>query len=358
MNFRLSTPQPHRHPLPTTRALSLSHIIFERDDLNQAKAFLIDFGLSVALHTEEALYMRGSDAAPFCYVIRKAEQSRFVGFGLQVESVDDLQKLTALKGASSILSAPYPGGGKLVRLRDPASYCVEAITEQALLTPTVHGVPHALNGPASTNQINQTRRVEAIPPLINRLGHVALEIANFQETCAWYTQHFGFIPSDVQVLPGGSPAVTFLRLDRGDSPTDHHTLGLVQGVTSAFNHCSFEVKDIDAIAMGQRILRKRRHHHAWGMGRHILGSQIFDYWRDPWHDKHEHYCDGDQFTAEVPMGVHEVSAEAMSQWGPPMPKSFTRPKFRLSLVSELAHHLRHTPDLTLAKIKQLAKIFA
>jgi hypothetical protein len=26
------------------------------------------------------------------------------------------------------------------------------------------------------------------------------------------------------------------------------------------------------------------------LGRHIPGSQIFDYWKDPWGDKPEHYC--------------------------------------------------------------------
>ena len=51
-----------------------------------------------------------------------------------------------------------------------------------------------------------------------------------------------------------------------------------------------------------------------GIGRHILGSQIFDYWQDPWGDKHEHYCDGDLFTADEPTGVHAVSREAMAQW--------------------------------------------
>ena len=34
----------------------------------------------------------------------------------------------------------------------------------------------------------------------------------------------GFIPSDVMCLPDGTPVGAFMRLDRGDEPTDHHTL--------------------------------------------------------------------------------------------------------------------------------------
>ena len=67
-------------------------------------------------------------------------------------------------------------------------------------------------------RVNATQRPPIAPPEVIKLGHVVLEVADYQATCAWYTQHFGFIPSDVQVLPDGSPAVTFLRLDLGNTP--------------------------------------------------------------------------------------------------------------------------------------------
>jgi len=182
-----------------------------------------------------------------------------------------------------------------------------------------------------------------------------LDAVDFQSTCAWYTQHFGFIPSDVQVLPDGSPALAFMRLDLGDTPTDHHTLALAQGIAPAYNHSAYEVVDTDAIGVGQRVLREHGWKHAWGIGRHTLGSQIFDYWKDPWGDSHGHYCDGDLFTAHVPMGVHEVSREAMSQWGPVMPAGLIRPKLGLSALAAAVRGLRNSPDLNLAKLHALAK---
>ena len=104
-------------------------------------------------------------------------------------------------------------------------------------------------------------------------------------------------------------------------------------------------------------MREKGWTHAWGIGRHILGSQIFDYWQDPWGDKHEHYCDGDLFTADQPMGVHPVSREAMSQWGEPMPRSFTRPHFTPAAMLSAVKNLRQSPDLTLQKVFTLARIF-
>ena len=125
----------------------------------------------------------------------------------------------------------------------------------------------------------------------------------------------------------------------------------------AYSHSAYEVVDADAVGMGQRVLRERGWKHAWGIGRHILGSQIFDYWQDPWGAKHEHYCDGDLFTAEVPMGVHPVSREAMSQWGQAMPSTFTKPELTPANVAALIRNLRRSPDLIAAKLLTLARLF-
>jgi hypothetical protein len=207
-------------------------------------------------------------------------------------------------------------------------------------------------------RVNDTQRPPACPPDVIRLGHLVLELADFQATCAWYTQHFGFIPSDTQVLPDGSPAVTFMRLDLGDTPADHHTLALVQGFAAAYSHSAFEVIDADAVGMGQRVLQERGWKHAWGIGRHILGSQVFDYWNDAEGDKHEHYCDGDVFTADLPTGLHALSREGMAQWGPAMPKSFVQPKLTFANLAALWRNLRRSPDVSIKKLKTIARLFA
>jgi catechol 2,3-dioxygenase-like lactoylglutathione lyase family enzyme len=250
------------------------------------------------------------------------------------------------------------GGGYVVQLTDPSGFQVDAIWGQSPAEALPHRQPLSFNSVDAAVRINDTQRPPEQPPEVIRLGHVVLELADYQETCAWYTRHFGFIPSDVQVLPDGSPAVAFLRLDLGDEPADHHTLALAQGFVATYSHSAYEVVDADAVGMGQRVLRDKGWTHAWGIGRHILGSQIFDYWQDPWGDKHEHYCDGDLFTSAAPTGVHTVSREAMAQWGPTMPRSFTRPRFTPASIAALISNLRRCPDLTLSKLRTLARIFA
>ena len=90
--------------------------------------------------------------------------------------------------------------------------------------------------------------------------------------------------SDFQYVPGQrdrGPALAFIRCDRGTVPSDHHTLALNLGPATGYMHSAYQVTDLDAVAAGGEYLLHQGYERVWGMGRHILGSQIFDYWRDP-----------------------------------------------------------------------------
>ncbi|MFI5297621.1 MAG: VOC family protein [Polyangiales bacterium] len=353
----LTTPQPARHPNPTAKASELAYLAFERPDLARAEAFLSDFGLVTASGTSEVLYMRGAAPSPYCYRVQRASRARYLGAGFSVRTRQELERLARLDVASAIETSKHPGGGEVVVLRDPSGFAVEVIHGRVQVEELPTRAPIELDLGHRRKRINRTQRSPVEPPEVIRLGHVALEVADYQATCAWYAQHLGMLPSDVQVLPDGSPAVSFLRMDLGDTPADHHTLAIAQVFQPSFNHAAFELVDADAVGMGQRVLREKGWKPAWGLGRHILGSQIFDYWSDPWGDKHEHYCDGDVFTADQAMGVHAVSREAMSQWGQPMPRSFTQPRFTPAAMLAALRNVRRVPDLTVDKLLTLARIF-
>lgn len=44
------------------------------------------------------------------------------------------------------------------------------------------------------------------------------------------------------------------------------------------HHSSFEVNDFDTQSLGHDFLRSKGWTNCWGLGRHVLGSQVFDYW--------------------------------------------------------------------------------
>ena len=356
--LRLTTPHPARHPNPTTKATALAYLIFDRPDLDLAAKFFTDFGLRVVTKSENQLYMRGTASNPFCYVVHRAAKPRFVGLGLSVASMDDLRKLTAVPGASDIEDVDAPGGGRRVRLVDPAGFRVDAIADQTLAEPLPHRSPIKFNAPDDIIRVDKTQRPPVRPPEVVKLGHFVIEVPNYQAASAWYTQHFGLIPSDICVLPDGSPAVTFFRLDLGDTPADHHTLAMALSFQASYAHSAYEVVDADAIGMGQRILYSRGWHHSWGIGRHILGSQIFDYWEDPLWRQARALLRRRHVYEQMPNEIHAVSRDTMAQWGPLMPKSFTRPGIGLKALVTLARNLYSVEDLTIKKLITLIKLVA
>jgi catechol 2,3-dioxygenase-like lactoylglutathione lyase family enzyme len=356
--MQMTTAQPARHPNPTAKATKLAHLIFNRPDLAAAETYLRDFGFTIVERTPDVLLARAADQSPYCYRVHLAPEAGFVGFGLLVGSRAELEALAGVPGATVIQQAAYLGGGEQVTLIDPSGFTVEVLCGQDEVEPLPTRAPMTMNNGGQHPRVNSAQRPPLEAPQIMRLGHVVLDFADYQRTVAWYSENFGLIPSDVQVLPDGTPLVAFMRLDLGDAPADHHTIAMAQGLWPAYNHSAYEVVDADAVGIGMSVLHERGYRHAWGMGRHILGSQIFDYSDDPWGDTHEHYCDGDVFTADVPTGIHPASLDGLYQWGPEIPVSFVKPKLNRHTARKALFHLRHTPDVTVRKITAMARLMS
>ncbi len=62
------------------------------------------------------------------------------------------------------------------------------------------------------------------------------------------------------------------------------------------------------------------HKAFWGVGRHVEGSQIFDYWFDNDGFVIEHYVDGDLVNEDWPVTyVTTRDANNGNNWGPQVP---------------------------------------
>lgn len=96
---------------------------------------------------------------------------------------------------------------------------------------------------------------------------------------------------------------------------DHHTFFFFEGPKFHVHHSSFETHDFDAQVLGHDWLRHRGYKNCWGVGRHIMGSQIFDYWFDPSGFIMEHYVDGDLLddTSETQRTL--ASPDNLHVWG-------------------------------------------
>ncbi|MUM36176.1 VOC family protein, partial [Mycolicibacterium sp. CBMA 361] len=130
------------------------------------------------------------------------------------------------------------------------------------------------------DRINVTQRPPRVPTTVQRLGHVVVQTTKYRAALDWYLDTLGMIVSDFLFYPGQrdrGPTMSFIRCDRGTVPTDHHTLALALGPANRYVHSAFQVSDLDALAAGGEYLKDHGYQHSWGIGRHIQGSQIFDY---------------------------------------------------------------------------------
>lgn len=304
--------------MSTIRIEDIAHVRFSAPDLAAMKTFLEEFGLAPVASDDGVLYARGAGDQPFLHATTVGEPA-FQAIGFRAESLDDLKTLAVAEG-TQVVPLNAPGGGFVVTLTDPDGNRVEIVAGQT------RAAPHALPGGAIRNdardkaRLRAATRMDAGPAHVVRLGHAVLEVKDFRASEAWYKSRFGFITSDeIEGAPGFAVGA-FMRCDRGTSLTDHHTLFLLQSPAAPrFNHAAFEVADFDDLMRGHTHLKNAKRTPAWGVGRHILGSQIFDYWKDPWGHELEHWTDGDLFTAED--GSHKATFQDLLgvQWGPNHP---------------------------------------
>lgn len=325
----------------------LSHMRYQHPDLAEITTFLRDFGMSVAQKAEGKRWFKGYGPDQYVYYAQEGEK-KFLGGAFEVESYAELEKcvdhpnppvnraiyLTAQPRAAKIPGASpieelhdAPGGGHMVTVPDPASFPIVLIHGQ---TPRPAGpLPPILQ----TNYETEKPRVKAFqrfspgPAAVHKLGHYGLCVTNFAAQLAFYTQHFNFAPTDflyVNDTPSSpkKDVAAFLHIDTGATPTDHHTFFMSSNPTAHVHHCSFEVHDFDAQNLGHAWLAKKGYKSVWGVGRHILGSQLFDYWWDTSGNMVEHYADGDLVSEETPVAWGEAGHESLAVWGPECPADF------------------------------------
>ena len=294
----------------------ISHVRFRAPDLVQMRTFLEDFGLNVA-DDGDRLFAHGKGQAPVCHITEKGEAA-FLALGLRASSVADLEKLAAAEGVE-VTDFDAPVGGQVVRLVDPNGYGIEVVAGQELRPVADSAAAPSFNSGYDHPRLGRAPLVAPSPAEVVRLGHAVLEVSDFRESEGWYKERFGFLTSDeIEFMPGAAIGA-FMRCNRGDMPTDHHTLFLMQAQREPkFNHAAFEVAGLDAMMTGHDHLAAKGYDAWWGIGRHILGNQIFDYWRDPWGHTLEHWTDGDLLTAADPPAQATVMDLLSVQWGPPM----------------------------------------
>jgi len=303
---------------------SLHHVVFQVQDRAAGERFAVDFGLQIAASDERRTYLRGAGADPYHVVLESDEHNAFLGAAVVVESEQDLQRAVADHGASAIRDLQGPGGGRAVTLVDPEGLQWHLVCEIAPAVAQPLRESLRVNTGAAKHRRGITQHKPALgPPQLLKLGHIGIFVQDFARQSRWLRDVLGLLPSDV--LYAGTPdhgIGGFFRLDRGDEWVDHHILAVFAMGRSDCHHVSFEVQDSEAQFLAHRWMSKQGWQPVWGVGRHPLGSHVFDVWRAPSGYRFETYSDTDLCNASQPMQLHDVKDAQMDLWSNERPDRY------------------------------------
>ena len=292
-------------------------------DLDRQEEFLTNFGMVRVERTKTALYMRGSDPEHHIHITELGEPG-FIALAFNVDSEEELERAARIDGASPVEEMDEPGDGKRVRLTEPNGYTIEIVHGMEMLEP-LEVSRFALNmGPERLARKGELTRIDRGPSQVKRIGHAVMMAPDLKKSIAWVRDTLGLVCSD-DVYAGEEDNIilSFNRVDKGKEYVDHHVFLYIHGPKAGLNHMAFEVQDIDDVIMGHEHIRGLdKYEHVWGLGRHILGSQVYDYWMDPWGRVHEHWTDSDRLNSETPANLISFEDGLDSQWGDPIPEKF------------------------------------
>ena len=302
----------------------IAYVVYSVPDLDVMETFLIDFGLTTTLRTQDTLYMRTANGLPYQYVAKLAKKGGFVAFGFEVEQYSDLEALAASEFADKIESIDAPGGGSRVILNGPDGYRFEVVHGIERIAAETVRAPFLYNAGTEKVRVNESQRppkgrVDAL-----RLGHCAFTGTDPLKTLDWLTRTMGIKACDYLVSTENENDIlgVFMCCDQGKDFVDHHCLFVSLSTDVHIHHNSFELQDIDAVMSGHDFLINKGHELEVGVGRHMAGSQVFDYWIDPFGMRIEHYADGDVVNQDYISKNISGTPEGVTQWGPIPPANF------------------------------------
>jgi hypothetical protein len=315
---------PGRSRNPVIKIADIAWLEFEKPDLARTEAFARAFGFQPVRRGPDEIQLRGTLAGAPCAIVRRGPRTRFTGAAFRACDEADVLRLADKSGAAA-LPLPETIGGLSVDLIDPSGMPVRVVAGMHELPELPDQRPVVFNFGHDVQRTNTGQRPPRVPARVQRVGHLVVQSTRYMQTLNWYLDNLGMIVSDFQFFPGQrerGPTMSFIRCDRGSTPADHHTLAVALGPANRYLHSAYQVSDLDALAAGGEYLRERGYFRSWGIGRHIQGSQIFDYWRDPDGFMVEHFADGDLFDNTLEPGWAPLTASGLAQWGPPATRDF------------------------------------
>jgi len=196
--------------------------------------------------------------------------------------------LDAIRARLDGLGISAVRGDGFLRCTDPL-LDHDVVVEVGAPAPLAPPAPRASNRPGRVERRDRRSSacLDQAPQVPRRVGHVVFGTTDVQASRAFYVDGLGFKVSDAI-----GDFAYFLRCS-----SDHHNMLLAPSRVPCMNHYAVEMDDVDAIGLaGAKVLAERPDSAVTGLGRHVIGANLFWYLLDPAGGMFELYADMDQIT--------------------------------------------------------------
>jgi catechol 2,3-dioxygenase-like lactoylglutathione lyase family enzyme len=186
-----------------TKIADIAYVTYQHPDLDLCERFLTDFGLITVVKTDTALYMRGRGKKQFVYIVEWGKEAKFVSFALEATSESVLHELATLASASTVETLFTPGGGQRIKIIDPNGFNLELVYGIEEVEPLPIPEPLQWNHASQKTRLGRTQRPKKEPAPILGLGHLAIDVKDFEESYHWYCKVLVAICWEVKCLTIG-----------------------------------------------------------------------------------------------------------------------------------------------------------
>ncbi|MGH7660578.1 MAG: VOC family protein [Vulcanimicrobiaceae bacterium] len=288
---------------------SLDHFALSVPNLEAGAEFYRDFGLTTFANGNVVRLDAANGTAGYLHEGPR-KRLHHLTFGIDA---DTLQEFTERLRANDVALADSPKGvqdGDGLWFRDPDGNLIQLAVLRRRSPERKSRMDVRI---VSEGERGSPDAAGDIRP--RRLGHALLFTPDVLRLVAFYERALGLRLSD-----RSGEIVAFLHSPHG---SDHHIVAFGKSDRPGFHHASFELEAIDKIGMAAMQMAEKGHREGWGFGRHYIGSNYFQYVRDPWGSFAEYFCDIDYIPAGCAWEARDVPPErALFVWGPQPPPYF------------------------------------
>ncbi len=281
-------------------------------DLVEAERFMRGFGLELERTSDQLVVRTGGSDHIWARVFEgSGKRLQYISLGCYESDLQILRKQVRDAGGHEVEAHGHSIEGGFW-FTDPEGVLVNVVPATKTM-PDRKMLMTDLN--VTSNVRGACARSEARMVKPTRLAHLAVFTSDVSRSIEFYTSALGLRLSD-----RSGDIVAFLH---GRYGSDHHLLAFIDGGGGGLHHSSWDVPSIEDIGLAKSRILAAGYPRHWGVGRHVLGSNYFNYVKDAFGLWWEHSAHIDYIDQGVVWDSADYPADdALYLWGPDMPEEF------------------------------------